>query len=379
MKIDIANFRPQDFFKSPMKFAQSGSTQAPNAFDKFAKSSNISIAATVTQVQVFQSLANTNEALDKVKAEPLFDFEKVAENVLSFVKGAINKAKSDGKETDALKQMFSDARTGITDGISAAKEELESAGGLTDDIKEGIAKSETLMFDGLDDFEEDFFNPEVKPTNNISAAAFDAYQLKQGAQFAITTQEGDEIAINFNGAFSSQSAQSLAVNDDGSEVTAQSLASVQFAFSYSVNGDINEEEQTAINDLMSQLQKVSNLFFDGDLETAFEKAKELNMDFSQLASLSLNLERQETRVNARAYQAQLPENTIAKQVEPLNQELQEAQEQAEPLALQSALPDMLAWLNQARSDNGLEDLVSYTRSFFEQLAKQRSVLNDQSD
>ena len=116
---------------------------------------------------------------------------------------------------------------------------------------------------------------------------------------------------------------------------------------------------------MSDLQKVSNEFFNGSLDKAFEQAKELNLDSSQLASMSMNLQQTEVRASVREYQTSQPGTDIAKQFEPINEGLEESYEKAKPLNIENQLVQLLTWLNQKQASK--ESLIDYSTQFFEQL------------
>ena len=96
-----------------------------------------------------------------------------------------------------------------------------------------------------------------------------------------------------------------------------------------------------------------------------EQAKELNLDSSQLASMSMNLQQTEVRASVREYQTSQPGTDIAKQFEPINERLEESYEKAKPLNIENQLVQLLTWLNQKQASK--ESLIDYSTQFFEQL------------
>ena len=60
-------------------------------------------------------------------------------------------------------------------------------------------------------------------------------------------------------------------------------------FSFSVEGELNSDEITALNDLLGKVSDLSATFYSGNLEGAFEQALSLGYDDEQIASFSLNL------------------------------------------------------------------------------------------
>ncbi|WP_370166756.1 hypothetical protein [Marisediminitalea sp.] len=91
--------------------------------------------------------------------------------------------------------------------------------------------------------------------------------------------------------------------------------------SFAVKGDLDEGELSAISDLLKQITDVSRSFFDGDMESAFNKALELGFDEKELAGFSLQLDRKQVSEKISAYQQNESEvdnkEALRKQLEPL--------------------------------------------------------------
>lgn len=69
------------------------------------------------------------------------------------------------------------------------------------------------------------------------------------------------------------------------------------SFSFSVTGELDEEELRAIGALVSDTASLASEFFDGDIDAAFEQALELGFDETELTGFALQLESvQQTRV-----------------------------------------------------------------------------------
>ncbi|KPH56754.1 MULTISPECIES: DUF5610 domain-containing protein [Pseudoalteromonas] len=307
---------------------------------------------------------------EEKKDKPLFDFDEIVKNVLSFVTGAVKKAQVDGADNEKLKGMLDDARKGVQIGIDGAFEELKDTGILNDEIEEGIEKSKEGIFNGLDEFEDDLFNP--KP-DSVSVTQAQYLSLSNNAQYNFTTAEGDEVSISFADAFKQQSASSYQRNGQNEGYASESSQSRELSFSMSVNGDLNEDEQEAINALMEDLQSVSKTFFGGDMEDAFEQAKELNLGNEQLVAFSMDLKQTKTFAAIKGYEENkpAPEKAITEKVAPFNSDLKDAFNKAGDLALQNELSGILQWLNQDQEEVG--KLVDYTKAMFEQMNKLRSA------
>ena len=313
---------------------------------------------------------------EKKADKPLFDFEAIVKNVLDFVTGAVNKAKADGADDDKLKGMLSDARKGVQIGIDDAVDELKESGVLNDETQEGINKSKEGIFNGLDEFEDNLFNP-MPASVGVTQAQYAS--LSNNAQYSFTTAEGDEVTISFADAFKSQSASSYQRGKEGEAFVSESSQSRELSFSMSVNGDLNDKEQEAINELMENLQNVSKTFFSGDLDQAFEEAQELSLGNEQLVAFSMDLRQTKTVAAIKGYEENkpAPEKVISDKIAPFNDDLREAFSKAAELDIQNQLSGIMQWLNEDQSE--IDKLVDYTKAMFENLNKLNSAAKQTAD
>tara|TARA_R110002051_G_scaffold1377_1_gene7835 strand:- start:1550 stop:2689 length:1140 start_codon:yes stop_codon:yes gene_type:complete len=313
---------------------------------------------------------------EKKADKPLFDFDEIVKNVLDFVSSAVNKAKANGADDEKLKDMLGDARKGVQIGIDDAVDELKGTGVFNDDMEEGINKSKEGIYNGLDKFEESLFNPQPASVN-ISQAQY--VSMTSNAEYKFTTAEGDEVSISFADAFESQSASGYQQNSNSESFASSSSQSRQVSFSMSVNGDLNEQEQEAINAMMEDLQDLSKTFFGGDLDEAFEQAQELSLDSDQLVAFSMDLRQTKTIATVKSYEEYkpAPEKQVAEGLAPFNDDLKNAFEKAGELGLQNQLAGILQWLNQDQEQ--IDKLVDYTKSMFENLNQLNSAANRLTD
>jgi hypothetical protein len=73
------------------------------------------------------------------------------------------------------------------------------------------------------------------------------------------------------------------------------------AWQVEVQGDLSDAERSSLESLLGQVQDLAGDFYAGDLEGAFDRALALDMDGSQLASMSLNLTQTSVRQVSEAY------------------------------------------------------------------------------
>ncbi len=338
---------PQPTIKSPQdSYQQSGKELAAKVLgDKMAEQLGLPVA-------------------EKKADKSLFDFGEVVKNVLDFVTGTLKNAKANGADDDKLKGILGEARKGVQMGIDDAIDELKGTGVFNTDIEEGINKSKEGIFNGLNKLEDDLFNPQPASVS-ISQAQYAS--LSNNAEYKFTTAEGDEVSISFSDSFESQSASSYQKQGNSEGYISESSQSRELSFSMSVNGDLNEDEQKAINELMEDIQGVSKTFFSGDLDKAFEEAQALSLDNEQLVAFSMDLRQTKTVATIKSYEEYrpIPEKAVSEKIAPFNDDLKEVYTKAADLGLQSQLSGIMEWLNQDQSE--IDKLVDYTKAMFENL------------
>jgi len=211
----------------------------------------------------------------------------------------------------------------------------------------------------------DQFSPSSK---GIQAAAFSEryesqYAYSNTMSLSLTTREGDQVQVDFRQLYAQyqsykheQSAQEGPQGARYFESTeAMEATEFQERFGFSVQGHLNEDELQAVFKVFEQVDQLANEFFEGDIEKAFEKAVELEVDFGQIASFSLDMKRSETMVEryqqASAYQGAqqeaIPTSEQAAKVSDLPPYLQR---------WQAALEEMDAHFAQAREK--LDEMLS---------------------
>jgi len=302
--------------------------------------------------------------------KPLFDFDEIVKNVLDFVSGAVNKAKANGADDDKLKNMLADARTGVQTGIDEAVDELKGTGVFNEEMQEGIDKSKEGIFEGLDEFEQTLFNPQPL---SVSVSQAQYVSMSSNAEYKFTTAEGDEVSISFANAYESKTASGYQQSNNSESFASSSSQSQELSFSMSVNGDLNEQEQDAINAMMEELQGVSKTFFSGDLDEAFEKAQELSLGSEQLVAFSMDLRQTKTVATVKSYEQYQPNpvKEVADVIAPFNEDLKNAFDQASQLGLQDQLAGIIEWLNQDQAT--VDQLVDYTQAMFDHLNQLNSA------
>ncbi len=246
---------------------------------------------------------------------PLFDFEKVAQEVLAFVSKGINAAKHRGASNDELESMFEQAKVGVNQGIDEAIEELDKLSILDDDIKQGIDKSKALIEQGLDELHSNFFpsaelinesSSKQVSLNNLSSVNSENFASRsRSSELNIVTADGDKVSISFSQLQQYANVQQLDQINDSGQVNQNyhsSTSSInEHNFSYSIEGQLDDSELKAIDELINNVSKLEKEFFEGDIEKAYQQALQLGFNDKELASFSMELQQSQTSYVSQQY------------------------------------------------------------------------------
>ena len=259
-----------------------------------------------------------DKAEDKNKS--LFDFEKVARNVMRFVGGVIEGAARGGADQEKLNSLFSQAREGVAKGIAMAEKDIGSF--MNDEIKEGIDRSRNLINDRIDSLEKRLLGgDDASAVNSVSASLVAGASDSRSGNILIRTRDGDELTLSFESLRQFQFAQQTQVtssaaqttNNEGdntgagiSETTSQTSLYQYFersGISFSLNGELDEDEMKAIADLVSKANDLADTFFAGDMDKAFEEALALGFDDKELVGYALQLNHTKQSQVVEAYES----------------------------------------------------------------------------
>lgn len=299
----------------------------------------------------------------KEESKGLFDFEEVARNVLNFVGGAVRNAKNNGADEEALNSLLEQARAGVLKGIGMAEKDL--AGIMNDDIKTGIRRSQELIDTGLQKLRESIFGETQEASAAIATkVALESqvnYERRDSGELRIRTLDGDEVMIRFEDLESFEFNQKLLkeveeeqifqrpveptkpdvvnttenniqndvnkepvareFNTAGDTVVAEENNATNTheasrvtsteryehfnsnALSFTVQGELDEDELNAIGTLVADASDLADEFFNGDIESAFNQALKLGYDEKELTGFALQLTRQEQTQSIQAYES----------------------------------------------------------------------------
>ena len=235
--------------------------------------------------------------------------DEVANNVLSFIENRIKQESDSGASPERINDLLSQARSGVERGFGEALEQIEKIGLMTEDLSEEIDQSFKTINTGIDDLiteyvvtspvdvEDSDDEPALINQNSsaeqdrmitqedsskiqsrgVSARYSEFNALSESAAIQITTQDGDIVSFNL---------EQMQASFERGETSGQYASG---SYSYSVDGDLDEGEIDALNQLMVQIEGMSDQFFSGDFQGAFQSAMELGFDSQEIAEFSVNL------------------------------------------------------------------------------------------
>jgi hypothetical protein len=267
------------------------------------------------KVAIPRSTIDSAHLAENKTTEGMFDFEKVAETIMDFVGGSIVAAKAGGASDDELKEMFEQGRAGANLGIDQALGDLKGLAMLDDNLSNGIEKSRAIVNQTLDDLYEQMFPTEKVSSGNAELEISNARNAtldselyashSKSSDLSITTTDGDIVSISFSELQETASKERYQYSENGKGSSENyNMTSSQYHevnFSYSVEGDLDDDEKAAIEALIKEVNSLQKDFFSGNVDQAFEKALELGFDNEQISSFSMDLQQTQRSYVSQTY------------------------------------------------------------------------------
>jgi len=333
-----------------------------------------------------RSIQNTIELLENELAKGLPGFtplaqlnaadfapQAVADRILGFVESSINLRATSELEAQS---MLQEAREGIAQGFAEAREILSAIPQMTDEIHMQINETEELIFKGLDNlYSAPIDTPKQYEVGQlISESVSQSSQFKQSSQAAIeiVTQDGDKVEVSYSAFIEAASNQSYSQNQQGYTANSEFSSAFAASFQFSVQGDLDEGEQQAITELLSDVGDLAKQFFDGDVQAAFNASMELGFDSSELKSFALDFQQSSYVEVVQTYQRTEQINQI---VEPQDRKLEDTANRGPGPAV-SVLAQLENLLEQAKASVLIEQPENTIKSA---LMDMMSLLNQDMD
>jgi hypothetical protein len=122
--------------------------------------------------------------------------------------------------------------------------------------------------------------------------------------FELTTLDGDKVSINATNM--SVFAGRLDGGVDTEDVGVITGLKETSEFAFNVEGELDEQEMAAIEDLLNQIMSLADEFYNGDIDKAYEVAMDMGYNQNEIASYSLKLRQTEQFSATAVYQNLAP-------------------------------------------------------------------------
>ena len=267
-----------------------------------------SIRVSLSQASIEASRVSETNAISPTQTEKPAN-NPFANNILNAINGQLAVDVADGANQEELQSRLEAGLSGFLSGFNEAFEQLSALSEFSGDIRADVLDTKSQVLAGLAESAEQLgldpsaivqaqkeldtqlseqgARPEQPETQVLSTGgaqleSFNAFSASQNTfTFELETADGDKIQILVD----SLKAAQLQVDDkDASGQIAQ-----KNQFEFTVEGELDSDELKAINDLLNQVNAVSESFFGGNVEQAFDQALNMGFNSEEIQSFSLKL------------------------------------------------------------------------------------------
>lgn len=233
-------------------------------------------------------------------AETDFSPQAVTDRIMGFVKDRLETERASGASEAKIQDLYQQAVSGVEKGLREAKDIIQAQGLFQGDVQDNFYDTVTRLADGLEALGEELFGVELDTTASEPAPALVAqnsavaFQRDRSFEMEVVTQDGDTIKLIVNSGQSGFANQS-SVQGDGVELQSLSAGFASYDnLSFSVEGELDAGEISALKDLFGQVNSVAETFYGGNVEQAFDQAMSVGMDSEELAAFAVDIQQSET-------------------------------------------------------------------------------------
>ena len=200
-----------------------------------------------------------------------FDVDALVENLYDQLASKVM-LRSKGNDEDK-EVLWQQAKEGIAAGFAEAKDIIKAFGQMDSGLDEKINDAQSTLFERIDE------QKHVREFNKIDSS----FVHKEQKSFAmeIKTLEGDTVRLLFDQSHHVKGRE----NSYGMDLSQMDMEQ----FRLDVVGDLSEDELDDIKSLFKDVSKLSQEFYAGNMEQAFDMAAKLNINDTSLMDLNLNL------------------------------------------------------------------------------------------
>jgi len=202
-------------------------------------------------------------------------------------------------------------------------------------------------------------------TDSFSASAFQQAIAARSQSFdlQIQTQDGDTVTISLSSSTASSRSSIVELDNNSVAVATRGVSTSESNVFYSIEGQLDEDELEAIDELVGDVTKLADKFFDGNVQNAFNRALRLDFDAEEISGFALSLQQTQLTQVSSAYEA----------VANLANDSAPQSAQQNPL---QGLADFVDGLANVLQNESLESPADQVKGLFEQLT---AALDGDSD
>lgn len=231
-----------------------------------------------------------------------FSPEAVTDRIMGFITDRLRQEKANGASDSRIQDLYNQALKGVESGLREAKNIMQGSGTFSGEIKNNFDNTVNMIADQLQSLGKSLFQtPATTPDSIQTSSQSIAVGQSRSFSMQVVTQDGDRVTLNvasgqsLSQQFTEFSEQNIQANNTGSTYSSYDH------FAFQVEGELDEGEMNALQDLFKQVNSVAETFYNGDVEKAFNQALEVGMDVNELSAFAVDLTRSETSVVQNTY------------------------------------------------------------------------------
>lgn len=309
-------------------------TQSANySADRFTRTS---IDSTVTYQPPQPQTPEPVAASEKVAA-PAGDSEltDAASAILSAITAQVYQDMREGATEDQIASRIQAGLDGFLEGFNEAFDILSAQGSLNETVSDAIFQTFDQVIDGLNDLSQRKLNrdldgldqierpqlPEADPEQTATSSpslnsvpSSGQYAVSAGSiqtrdfSLTVTTADGDIVTLNSSSARAATFEYYASGADDLDTLLAtQEAIATQYQsqdLEFNVQGELDVDELRALTELFAQINEAATLFYEGDVQAAYEYVMDIGVSGDELASYSLSLQSSTTVQVQEAYSSE---------------------------------------------------------------------------
>lgn len=203
----------------------------------------------------------------------------------------------DDVAADALqtaKQLTAESPTTAAKSLISLKAKVHEAASY---VRETIGSDDSAEVDdavakvdaGIAKLEDEVANSRVSSASILEVDT----RTKQRSTIQIRTQEGDIVKLSLRRMDSLSASDMMQSDGENTSTLTEVSVSSRSRMMLKVEGDLNDSELAAIQNVFAQAEQIANDFFGGDLQAAFASAEGFEFDTEQLARVNMRFRMQQ--------------------------------------------------------------------------------------